>query len=188
MATAPPAAGSINYGNYGIGGIRPASSLMGKTSSDYVRNSTVIQQPYEPNDAITSSSSSSSIGFDSSLQNGILPLLRSSLNYIFTSNDYLALFLEASIFLIIWNTIQTLQFSFWLPRLKKKPYWEKLKTRAGFALPNHQKELVYLLSIVPHHRIAGVAMFAGWWKADAGMIRHGILWEAAFNFQVGRMG
>lgn len=117
------------------------------------------------------------------LPNSLSDFVFRSFEYVFTSNELPALGLEIFFTTFLWSLLQSLEFKLWKPYLEAKPYWPRLASRAGFALPDHQREIVYLLSIVPHHLLAGTFMFLGWKNGDSNLIRHGILWEAGFNFQ-----
>mmetsp|Transcript_13807 Transcript_13807/g.34012 ORF Transcript_13807/g.34012 Transcript_13807/m.34012 type:complete len:425 (-) Transcript_13807:441-1715(-) len=112
---------------------------------------------------------------------------RLTLSYIFTSFEHTALLGEL-LFLVgaytIWNSVSN---AWWASYFKSKHYWPNLADRKGFICSSHQAELVLGSTLAPHHLFAGALHIYGHYFFPPSsapqllFIRHGILWEAAFN-------
>eukprot|EP00392_Amoebophrya_sp_AT5.2_P005302 g5311.t1 len=110
-----------------------------------------------------------------------------TLSYIFTSFEHTALLGEL-LFLVgaytIWNSVSN---AWWASYFKSKHYWPNLADRKGFICSSHQAELVLGSTLAPHHLFAGALHIYGHYFFPPSsapqllFIRHGILWEAAFN-------
>ncbi|CAD7926211.1 unnamed protein product [Amoebophrya sp. A120] len=122
---------------------------------------------------------------------------------IFSFLNTLTTFEELLVLTAVYTIYAILANSFWLCFFKtRRPnLWNILRSRPGFVCESHQAEIVMCFTLAPHHLIAGLLHIYGHYlcpdlhRADAGVlsagqnfhcaqwIKHGILWEAAFNLQ-----
>ncbi|CAD7976417.1 unnamed protein product, partial [Amoebophrya sp. A25] len=91
------------------------------------------------------------------------------------------LVLELAFLTLVYSTWFLVSNGMWLSYFRSRPWWNSLRNRPGFVCANHQAELIMCSTLAPHHLLAGLLHIYGYTTGDVDFIRHGILWEAAFN-------